>query len=128
MASLVRTFAVTIPAGTLVTAAQVTDLAMPSRIVRSVRIRVPPGPAGLVGFALTSNRQWVIPEVPSTYLVMDNEVVEWPLVGQLETGAWQLRGYNTGVYDHTIYLTFLLDPLAARGALGTVTQPLSLEA
>lgn len=127
MARLVRTFAVTTPAGTLATAPLVTSLAMPARLVRALRIRVPPGPAGQLGLALVSGGQWMIPENRDTYLVMDNESVEWPLDGQLETGAWQLRSYNTGRWDHTVYLTFLLDPLPVRSGSPVGPVPLNLE-
>lgn len=128
MASIVRSFAVLTPAGTTAASPLVTDLTMPARLVRWVRIRVPPGPAGQLGIALTSNRQWVIPEVPSTWLVFDNETVEWELQDQIETGAWQLRSYNTGRWDHTAYLTFGLDPLPVRTGLPGSTVPITLEA
>jgi hypothetical protein len=127
MAQLVRTFAVTTPAGTLASAPLVTSLAMPARLVRTLRIRVPPGPAGQLGIALVSGGQQMLPEAAGTYLVMDDEAVEWPLDGQLETGAWQLRSYNTGRWDHTVYLTFLLDPLPARGGSPVGPLPLNLE-
>lgn len=128
MARLVRTFQVLVPAGTPVATPQLTSLAMPSRLVRALRIRVPPGPAGSVGFALVSGGQQMIPEAKDSYLVMDDEAVEWPLEGQLETGAWQLRAYNIGRWDHTLYLTFLLDPLPAQGNVPGGSAPLVLEA
>lgn len=128
MARLVRTFAVLTPAGTAIATPLTTSLAMPSRLVRAVRIRVPPGPAGSVGFALVSGGQQVVPEEAGTYLVMDDEAVEWPLEEQIETGAWQLRSYNVGRWDHTLYLTFLLDPLPARPGVPGGSAPLVLEA
>jgi hypothetical protein len=126
MASLVRSFVVLTPAGTTVAAPLTTSLAMPGRIVRSIRVRVPPGPAGSVGFALVSGGQQMIPEAAGTYLVMDDEVVDWPLTDQLETGAWQLRTYNVGRWDHTLYLTFLLDPIEGQGGPSVLTAPVEL--
>lgn len=127
MAQIVRSFQVLVPAGTAIATPTTTALAMPSRVVRALRIRVPPGPAGSVGFALVSGGQQMIPEASGTYLVMDDEAVEWPLEGQLETGAWQLRAYNTGRWDHTLYLTFLLDPLPSLANGRLLPQPLILE-
>lgn len=110
MASEVRSFAATIPAGTLVAAPVTVDLAMPARIVRSVRVRTPPGPAGTVGWALGAAGQRVLPWGANQWIVADDEVIEWTLTDQITSGAWQLQGYNTGVYAHTLYVTFSLDP------------------
>lgn len=128
MAREVRAFAVTVPAGTTAAAPQVTALTMPARIVRSVRFRVPPGPAGSVGFALGASGAQVVPWEPGTWLIADDEVIEWPLEGQLETGAWQLRAYNTGRWDHTLYLSFLLDPLDSGRPGLALSGPLDLTA
>lgn len=126
MAREVRNFAVLVPAGTLQAAPQVTNLVMPPRFVRSVRLRVPPGPSGSVGFALGASGAQVIPWEPGTWLVMDDEAVEWDLDNQIETGAWQLRAYNVGRWDHTLYVTFLLDPLSSAGGVAIASPPLDL--
>lgn len=127
MAREVRNFAVTIPAATLVSSPYLADLTMPARIVQAVRVRVPPGPAGLVGWALGAAGERVLPWGADEWIVADDEVIEWPLEGQIESGAWQLQGYNLGVYDHTIYVTFLTDPLGAGSAVRQL-RPLELEA
>ena len=127
MAQLIRTFAVLTPAGTPLASPLLSSLSMPGRRVRWVRIRVPPGPAGSLAFALVSGGQQVIPEAKDTYLIMDDETVEWPLENQLDTGAWQLRSYNTGRWDHTVYLTFGLDPLGSRDDTPGSVLPLELE-
>lgn len=126
MAREVRTFAVTIPAGTLKASPLVEDLDMPARLVLGVRVRVPPGPSGLVGWALGAAGVPILPWGPDEWIVADDEVIEWPLAGQIESGAWQLHGYNLGVYDHTVYVTFMLDTPNAAGA-GALLQPLNLE-
>ena len=126
MAREVRSFAVTIPAGTAVATPQTTALTIPPRIVRWVRLRVPPGPAGSVGFRLASGGVQVIPWDPGTWLVYDNESTQWDLEGQLQTGAWQLQGYNIGRWDHTIYVTMGLDPLPGPGGAAGLTPPLDL--
>jgi hypothetical protein len=114
MAREVRNFAVTIPAATLTTAPYVEDLTMPARQVIEVRVRVPPGPSGLVGWALGSAGERVLPWGEGQWIVADDEAISWPLEGQIESGAWQLQGYNLGVYDHTVYVTFLLDTPGTR--------------
>lgn len=109
MAQEIRAAQATIPAGTPLAAPVTVSVAFPDRIVRSVRWRVPPGPGGLMGWQLTSDGVPVIPAVPGTWIVADDESDDWPLDGYPTAGNWQVTGYNTGVYPHTVYLTFLLD-------------------
>lgn len=114
MAREVREFAVLVPHGTPQTAPLVTSIAFPERVVTGIGWRVPPGPAGLMGWALTSAGAPVIPVQPGAYIVTDNQSAQWDLEGYLDSGNWQVSAYNAGVYDHTVYLTFLLDfPAAA---------------
>lgn len=126
MAREVRQFSVLVPAGTAIAAFQTTALTMPSRVVRSVRLRVPPGPAGSLGFRLASGGVQVIPWETGTWLVYDGEATEWPLEGMIDTGAWQLQAYNVGRWDHTVYVTMLLDPLPVPGSALGAPQPLDL--
>lgn len=138
MAQEIREFAVLIPAGTPKSAPQTVSIAFPERTVRTITYRVPPGPSGLMGWALTSAGAPVIPIQPSTYIVTDNQTDTWELDGYLDSGNWQLTGYNTGLYPHTVYLTFQLDipgaadtsppppqtgGLGVVGASGTVVTP-----
>ena len=109
MAQEIREFAVLVPAGTAVGAPLVTDVSFPERTVTAVSWRVPPGPSGLVGWALTSAGAPVIPIQPGAWMVTDNQADTWQLDGYLDSGNWQVTAYNLGVYPHTVYLTFLLD-------------------
>ena len=105
-----REFVVTVPHGTLASAPQRTSLAMPSRLVRAIRLRFPPGPSGTVGCQLTSNGSQVIPVNAGAYFIGDDEIFDLNIERSLTSGAWQLTAYNTGTYDHSLYLTFYLDP------------------
>ena len=109
MAQEIREFAVTVPPGVLPTAPLVTDISFPSRVVRAVSWRVPPGPSGLMGWALTSAGTPVIPIKPGTWIVADNDSATWPLEGYLDSGNWQVTAYNTGIYEHMVCFTFQLD-------------------
>lgn len=109
MAQDIQHFAVSVAAGTPITAPQLSSLAMPARIVRGIRFRIPPGPGGVMGFRLTSGGQQVLPQPNGSWIVGDNEVIEWQLEETIESGAWQLQAYNTGVYAHSVYVTFYLD-------------------
>lgn len=111
MASEVRHYTITVPAGTPPDAGWTASLDMPPRIVREIEIIVPPGPRGTVGFALGSSGQAVIPRQQGEWIVTDNEQIRWPLETGIDSGGWQLYGYNTGVYPHTLYIRFLVDPV-----------------
>lgn len=109
MAIEVRAFQVTIPAGTPITTPFRQSIKFPVRKVDVLEWRVPPGPSGLMGFAVSMGGVNVLPTVPGTYIVADDEHSEWSLTDLPDSGDWQVSGYNTGVFDHTVYLRWLVD-------------------
>lgn len=118
MPSEFRQFTVSVAPGTTQAVPQLTNLTMPARIVRRVRVRIPRGPNGLMGFALASSGVPIIPWNSGAWVVADDEVFTWELENQIDSGAWQLRAYNTGAYAHSVYLTFEVDPPQRRRAGG----------
>lgn len=108
MATEIRSFAPTIPANTPKSAPVTIPIVFPPRTVVQVDWQVPPGPAGLMGWALTIAGQPVIPRNPGAFIVTDGRTQSWPLEDFPDQGQWQLTGYNTDIYDHTVYLDFLL--------------------
>lgn len=125
MADDVRTFAVTTPPATSLTAPLVTDMAMPARTVRSVRVRVPPGPRGVMGWRLAAAGVGIIPSNAGGFIVGNDEEIDWTLDNQIDSGAWQLMTYNVGVYPHTVYVTFALDTIRPAVA-GVPSAPLNI--
>lgn len=109
MAREVYSYQVTIPAGTSPATPFTANTPTPVRTLSELEIVVPPGPAGLMGFAITMGGVNVLPVMPGTWVVTDDERITWSLEGQPNSGAWQLTGYNTGVFDHTVYMRFLAD-------------------
>jgi hypothetical protein len=116
MAVEIRDFTVTIPAGTAVSAGFTASLAMPARVVTEIHIRVPPGPRGEVGFAIGSGGIPIVPYGAGSWIVTDNEDLIYPLDGAITSGAWQLQGYNTGSFDHTLRVYFYCSLLPSAGA------------
>lgn len=47
-----------------------------------------------------------IPTTPGGWISGDNDVYESDLIGQLNSGAWSVQGYNTDLIPHTFYVTF----------------------
>lgn len=128
MAEDVRTFAVTTAANTPILTPTTTPLTMPARIVRSVRIRIPPGPRGNLGFRLSLAGSPILPSNGGAFIVADDEAIDWALSNQPDSGAWQIQTYNTGINPHTLYVTFQLD-LPQRGLMAAgLAPPLAIEA
>lgn len=128
MAEDIRTFAVTTAAGVAIATPTTTALTMPARVVREVRIRIPPGPRGNLGFRLALAGTAILPSNAGGFIVADDEAITWPLTNQPNSGAWQIQTYNLGINPHTLYVTFLLD-LPQRGLAGAILPaPLAIEA
>ena len=102
----VRAFTVTIPANTPATAPATTDITMPAREVAWVKWRVPPGPSGLMSWQLTMSGGQVVIPAGGGYITADDDGGTWEMFGQPDSGAWELTGYNTDIYDHSVYLYF----------------------
>lgn len=105
----VRAFNVTVAAGTTEAAPSTTDIAVPVRVLTGVYWRVPPGPAGLFGWRLSMSGGVAVLPTGGGWIIADDQSAFWPVYGQPDSGAWQLTGYNDDIYDHTVYLEFLLD-------------------
>lgn len=109
MADEVRRFTATIPAGTLSTAPVTLDVSFPVRTVRTIDWRVPPGASGLMGWRLTMGGVQVIPTKSDPWVIDDGHAGTFALDGYPDSGAWQVTGYNTGAFNHSVYLVFHVD-------------------
>ena len=122
MARLVRTFACTVPAGT----PEATPVSIPCDTgpyrVNWVSYRVPPGPYGEVGFVIGNSGVPVLPDLSGQWIITNDDSERWDVVGQPDLGGWELIGYNTGSYDHTVYLTFGLS-VNPQQSTGPVINP-----
>jgi hypothetical protein len=111
MAVQLYTFDVVVAPGSTPAAPVATNLSMPPLLIAGLEVIVPSGPRGLVGFALGAAGQPVIPFQAGHYIVTDNEKIEWPLEGQIDSGGWQIFAYNLGQFLHTLYVRFLTAPI-----------------
>jgi len=105
-----RTFAVTIPAGTPKASPVTVDMSFPPFAVDNITVRVPPGPLGQVGYQIASSGQQVIPWNAGAFEVDNDVTLTYPTTNFPDSGSWQLIGYNTGVFDHTLSVRFALTP------------------
>jgi hypothetical protein len=112
MAFQAFSFVVTIPPSTPSSAPLTTNLAVGTDPVVRIRWRVPPGPRGHMSFAIAQSGVFVIPSQLGAYITADNEFDDFTSQDLPETGAWQLIGFNTGTFAHSVYLQFFTDPAA----------------
>lgn len=108
MAERIEVFEVTVPAGTAISAPQNTSLSFLDGHVTKIEVRIPPGPSGLVGFRFVHSQQVIIPFSGTTWIVADDEKLEWPVEGYPTNDDWSVRAYNTDIYPHTLYIRFLV--------------------
>lgn len=130
-AAEIRSFAVTIPAGTAQASPVTIDVSFPPRTVIGVSWKVPPGPSGLMGWRLTMSGGNAVVPTGGGWIIADDQAGTWPLIDQPDSGAWEVTGYNTDIYDHAVYLDFLLDLIgqapapAALPSNASLSSPLS---
>lgn len=102
MATEVHQYTLTVPASTSINSPVTVTFGIANRVIESVDIEVPPGPAGLMGFYLTFNGQRIIPQESGEYLVWDDIQKSWTLDELPTTGKWALVGYNNDVNAHEV--------------------------
>jgi hypothetical protein len=118
MASSVTELVATVPAGTFPPFFATIELTIDSATVDGVRWRVPPGPRGNMGWALAMGGVQVLPDDAGSFIIADDEYDTWQIEGLPDSGAWQLIGYNTGAFDHSVYLSFFTTPITTTGDTG----------
>jgi hypothetical protein len=113
MADEIRQYTLDIPAGTPVATPVSLDTLMPPRTIEAIEIVIPPGVNGVCGFQIRNSNLPVIPYGSDAWIIANAEVINWPLTSQINSGSWQMAGYNTGTNDHKIFFRFLCNYLTS---------------
>lgn len=113
MATRVEVFEVVIPALTLESSPLDTELDFVPARVDQLEVLIPPGPSGLVGWAILHNTQQILPFATGSFIFADGEVIRWPLE-RFPTGrGWIVRAFNTDIFDHTLHIRLLVSDARA---------------
>jgi len=107
MAQDIQTFNVTIAAGVAKATPVLTTIELGVRRVVEVKVEVPPGPRGEVGFWLGSGGVQIVPKNMGTFIVTDNQHMSLAIDDFFDSGSWTVAMYNTGNYPHTYQFTFM---------------------
>lgn len=109
MAQEIRQYTFDIPVTATQSAPATLDMTFPPREVERIEIIVPPGPNGLVGFQLQNSGLVVIPYDSDQWIITNDEKISWDTTGFINSGSWQVAGYNIGTKTHSVYVRFLLN-------------------
>lgn len=121
MATSVQAFTATITAGTPINSPMTVTLNVMAGVIDAIKWRVPSGPRGNLGWILAMGGVQVIPENQGNYIIADDDTDTIQISGLPDSGAWQVIGYNTGSFNHTIYLDFHVTPTAlSQGGGGNI--------
>jgi hypothetical protein len=85
------------------------SIGFPVRVVRSVDWSIPPGAQGVMGWQLAMGGVQVVPFGSDKWVIQDGTSGSFTLDGYPDSGAWQVIGYNTGTFAHSVFLVWHLD-------------------
>lgn len=119
----IEPFTVSIPANTPQTAPVERNTSFAAGRVVHLEVLVPPGHNGQTGFSIAQAHQPIYPDRAGTFIVGSGERFEWEMEDDLDTGDWQLFGYNVAPIAHSFYLRFYVVELskAASADIAAVT-------
>lgn len=111
MADRIEPFTVTIPPGVAIATPQTFSLSFDDGVVTRIIVTIPPGPSGFMGFQFRHKGGPVIPYTGGQFIVGDDRVVDWPVANMPTADGWELYAYNTDIYQHSVYIEFLIDEI-----------------
>lgn len=99
-------FTITVPALTAIASPATTAMVFNAADVDEIKVVVPPGPAGSVGFQVWNGGGPFIPQSAGQYIVADDYTFELPQEKAPNNGNWSFVAYNTDFIPHTLQVGF----------------------
>jgi hypothetical protein len=102
--------------------------------VVEIDVKILDGPCGTVGFWIGAGGSQYVPRTNGSFIIPNDDYFTWPLANAINSGSWQLTGYNLDSFPHLIQVAFQVNetgisPALTTGTVGvgsdTVTQALS---
>jgi hypothetical protein len=111
MADRLEWFPVTALANTPKSAPITVQIAFPQGEVVEIDVKIPPGPAGNLGFHINAGGTQYVPRTAGNFIVPDDDYFTWPMHNAINSGSWALTYYNTDIYPHLIQVGFQVNEL-----------------
>lgn len=108
----------TVPASTGVAAPVSQPVVLEDALLQTVRVLVPGGHSGLTGLRITWGGTQLLPINAGTWIISDNEILDWPMNDEVTANGLSLTGYNTDIFPHTFYLRFTISERATSPVAG----------
>ena len=109
MADRIEWFEFTIPANTPQSAPVSFPMKFNFGTVVEIDVKVPPGPAGNMGFFISAGGSQFIPRTFGSFIFPDSDYLTWPVANAINSGSWGLTAFNTDVWAHTIQVAFQIN-------------------
>jgi hypothetical protein len=119
---------VTVPAGTLSSAPQVTPWFTEDAIIGDIELLIPSGPNGSTGIRVMKGDVQLIPWGEPGWLIGNDYNRSFPIGGYLPTSDVSIQTYNDGQYDHTFYLRMSVTTDTSAQTATTPVADLTIEA
>lgn len=104
--SRLEAFAVVIPKATPIAAPVEVATGWNPGELAGVELILPAGLAYNVGLRLLLAHAQAFPTTQGSWLVGNDEKIDWSTAGYPNSGAWSVQGYNLSQYDHTIQVRY----------------------
>lgn len=107
----------TVPAGTPATAPVSQAWPLEDNQLLDVHITIPDGHCGLTGFRILQAQQQIVPFANDSFIVANDEKIDYPFDDQITSTGLVLNGYNTDIFPHTFYVRATVTNLPEPGEL-----------
>lgn len=111
MSDRIETFQVTVPANTPSPGTTFSiALARVGKVV-GISILVPDGHNGVTGLQLLQANQQIVPFGAGTFLIANDETLDFTINLPLDTQQWSAQAFNTGKYPHSFYIRLSINEI-----------------
>lgn len=111
MADRVEWFPITVPANTPQIAPVTTPMVFNQGTVLEIDVKIPPGPAGNVGFQIFAGGSQYLPRTIGNFIFPDDDYLTWVVKDAINSGSFALVAFNTDVWPHLIEVSFQVDEI-----------------
>ena len=110
-------FSATFPAGTLPGAPSNLKWTLEDNLLRRIEITVPDGPSGLMSFRILQAGQQIVPWANNSFITANDEKILVEFEDQISASGLVIQGFNTDIFDHTVYFRATITNLPLPGSL-----------